>query len=105
MAESSSALPSPSANHSDVLPPFVLRLKGGGGDGGSIPGRYDLVDIKKSIMSGNARGQYKSFDHNSMVSEKCTVDNAACDFHTFSPRFDSCPQPSIGAAEQLLNLA
>merc|ERR1712216_526466 len=49
------------------MAPPVLRLRGGGGYGGSIPGRYDLVDIKKSIMSGNNRGRYTSFDHNSMV--------------------------------------
>lgn len=52
-----------------------LRLRGGGGDGGSIPGRYDLVDIKKSIMCGNNKGRYSSFDHNSMVPRNPTTDH------------------------------
>ena len=59
----------------DGLPRFItpsIRLKGGGGDGGSIPGRYDLVDIKKSIMSSGRSGRYSSFAHNSMV-RHCTT--------------------------------
>jgi len=36
-----------------------------GGDGGSIAGRHDLVNIRGSVM-GNQTGRYKSFDHNSM---------------------------------------
>lgn len=43
-----------------------LCLRAGGGDGGSIPGRFDLVDIKRSIMSGNDKSHYKAFEHNSM---------------------------------------
>ena len=43
-----------------------VGLRGGGGDGGSIPGRYDLVDLKKSI-NGGVTGRYKSFCVKSMV--------------------------------------
>lgn len=50
----------------DNLVQLKLGLHGSGGDGGSIPGRWDLVDIKRSIMSGNDKGRYKSFNHNSM---------------------------------------
>jgi hypothetical protein len=73
-----------------------LSLQSGGGDGGSIPGRYDLVDIKRSISSGNDRGHYRAFDHNSMgwgekvgyddsemkvaVAENCAITQATLKF-------------------------